>query len=194
MKAQTEIISAAIIVAMALALFSAAYMWGWPILEKKQHEEAIKRAYEIFNPDNPDSIVKAIENVVKFRSTAKAIGTEKGNWNITENSITFSSVFKVSPFPTNKKWVFISGNPKNGGVYQIDEWYGIYGRAIPFSNEFIIEYKIEFLQLNNSYDNKNYTIRISNPQIFSSSSLFFMFDRVENNETHYITFIKVMPA
>ena len=194
MKGQTEIISAALIVAMSLALFSAAYLWGWPILQKKQDEEAVKRAYEVFNPENPDSIVNAIENVIKYQTTSRAIGSEKGAWNITSDSIIYSRIFKVSPFPANGKWVFISGNPKNGGTYYIDEWYAIYGRSTPFSNGFEVQYKIVFLQLNNSYDNHNYTIRIYTPKIFESSSLIFSFHSISSNETHHVTYIEVMPA
>jgi hypothetical protein len=68
MKAQVKIISALLIILIGLALASMAYMWGKPLIEKREHTAIVERVRGTFDQTNPDSLPRRIEAIARARS------------------------------------------------------------------------------------------------------------------------------
>ncbi len=103
-KAISEIISVIMVVFMGIALVSTAYMWGMPMISKKQDTTEIERLYSYFDRSNSNSLVKKIEFIAKNGGEDAFVSGIEGLWVLNEydeveedaNSLEFTTFSKVS--------------------------------------------------------------------------------------------------
>ncbi len=98
LKAQAEIISAILIFTISFSLASAAYLWGVPLINKKQDTAVVERVLGYFDQSNANSLPNLIEDVAN-RGKDKSFTIEtKGGWVLDEagDSLQFTFTSKVS--------------------------------------------------------------------------------------------------
>lgn len=99
-KAQSDIISAVIILIIALGLMSAAYFYGLPLIQKRQDTSLVERSYSYFNQGNTNSLPNVIETIANNGGEKTFDVNVKGIWILNEdkNYIEFTHMSKVSKF------------------------------------------------------------------------------------------------
>ena len=97
-KGISTIISAALIVAIALGLTSTAYIWGAPLIQKRQEASLTERVYSQFSQTNQNSLPKMIEDVANNRGVRTFTINTDGIWvlNEIEDSIEFTFTSKTA--------------------------------------------------------------------------------------------------
>ncbi|MEM5797128.1 MAG: hypothetical protein QW813_00470 [Candidatus Aenigmatarchaeota archaeon] len=102
-KAVSTVIAAALIVAIALGLTSTAYIWGTPLIEKRQEASVTERVYNQFLQTNQNSLPKIIEDVANNRGVRSFTIGANGAWvlNANEDSIEFTFTSKTSNVAAN---------------------------------------------------------------------------------------------
>jgi len=105
-KAQTDIVSAVLIVAIALALVSSAYMWGIPLIEKRQDTALAERVDSSFNQENINSLPNTIEAIANSGGEKEFYIGANGLWMLNEagNYIQFTFITKASKFATDTSY------------------------------------------------------------------------------------------
>ncbi|MFH8120226.1 MAG: hypothetical protein QXS37_05480, partial [Candidatus Aenigmatarchaeota archaeon] len=88
-KAQADIISAVIIVLIALGLTSTALLWGLPLIQKRQDMALISRVNNLFTKDLP----LKIKNVASMGGRETFSVDVEGVWVIDENKNTLTFTF-----------------------------------------------------------------------------------------------------
>jgi len=160
-KAQADIVSAVIIVLLALSLTSSALIWGLPLIQKRQDSVLVARVSNIFNQDLPSKIgyVASVGG-----STTLSLDID-GIWvlNETENSISFTFPSKVSDKGLNQ-WIG-EGCPFTGqtGTVGIDKPSVVCVFVSQTETGFNITYKIGFRELISSDGTKGYKIQLVKP-------------------------------
>jgi hypothetical protein len=163
-KAQADIVSAVIIVVIALGLTSAGYLWGMPLIKKKQDAAIIERAFSYFNPNNVNSLPKTIEYIAN-------VGGEKdfqidldGIWRLNEtetidgtsfSSLQFTFVSKASNVAPNTSYPIsltsgvqcINGTSPKNGTMGLDSPSVVCTQAFLKGDVIEINYKIWFRDL-----------------------------------------------
>jgi hypothetical protein len=172
MKAQADIISSVIIIIIAIGLVSTAYMWGMPLIQKRQDSALVDRAYGFFDRNNFNSLVKKIEYVAKNGGEDTFTLDISGIWilypcpssdglgcscgaaepcNSENNSIQFSFPSRASNIAVNSNWVPInSPNPSYFGTLGIDDVSVVLAKSESAGDGFNITYKLWFRELNES--------------------------------------------
>ena len=102
-KGIATIIAAAMIVAIALGLTSTAYIWGLPLIQKRQEASITEKVYSQFSPTNQNSLPKMIEDVANNRVIRTFTITTDGFWilNAGEDSIEFNFTSKTANVATS---------------------------------------------------------------------------------------------
>lgn len=110
-KGQVDIVSAVIIILIALSLTSSALMWGLPLIQKRQDTAMVTRAHNFFTRE----LLSKIKSVASIGGTEKASLDIKGIWkiNTTKNAISFMFFSKVSDKATGM-WVGEGCDPDKG--------------------------------------------------------------------------------
>ena len=164
-KGISTVVSAALIVAIALGLTSTAYIWGTPLIQKRQEASTTEKIYSQFSQSNQNSLGKMIEDVANNRGIRSfTIGTG-GAWalNPTENSIEFTFTSRTSNIATNTQspvsltpGVQCAGtSPPNSpspstGILGQDSSSVVCVTATAQADLFTIKYKIWFRELNDN--------------------------------------------
>jgi len=101
-KGISTVISAALIVAIALGLTSTAYIWGIPLIQKRQEASLTEKVYSQFSQTNQNSLPKMIEDVANNRGVRTFTIGADGTWVLNENedSIEFTFTSKTSNVAT----------------------------------------------------------------------------------------------
>jgi len=167
-KSQVDIVSAVIIVIISLTLFSVAYLWGWPLIQKRQDSALVERAFKYFDPNNPNSLEKRIQYVANFGGEQTFFIDLDGVWILNEydrespenNSITFTFSSKVSQIAPNFGWIPFSPNIQEIGKIGLDEPSVIFGRADSKGGRYNITFKVWFRELENIDGSKGYKINL----------------------------------
>jgi len=165
-KSQVDIISAIIIVIIALTLFSVAYFWGMPLIQKRQDTALVERAFKYFDPNNPNSIGKKIEYVANFGGEQTFSIDLDGIWilhpcdenSLENNSLLFTFSSKVSNVAPNLGWIPFSPNINEIGKLGLDEPSVIFERADSTGDRYNITFKAWFRELENLDGSKGYKI------------------------------------
>lgn len=201
MKAQTDVISAVIILLIAMGLISAVYMWGIPLIQKSQDNAVVERVYKNFDKNNVNSIERKIEYVANNGGEETFTVDTEGIWylNEQENYIQFFFLKKSTNIAENLGWVPLSSsntNPK--GTIGTDDSYVVYGMANTANDKYNITYKVWFRELWDDSGSKGYKIQLTNagPSQFSTSKSL----RISRGETKpdavdnrlFITEIKIL--
>lgn len=102
-KAISTVVSAALIIAIALGLTSTAYIWGKPLIEKRQEATTTERVFNQLNQNNANSLPKLIEDVANNRGTRSFTIGADGIWKLNEgdDSVEFTFVSKTSNIAAN---------------------------------------------------------------------------------------------
>lgn len=170
-KGISSIIASVIIVTIAVGLTSTAYIWGKPLIEKRQEASITERVYNKFNPSNSNSLGKIIEDVANNRGVRTLNIETDGIWklNADEDSIEFTFASKTTNIAadTENPISLTSGSqcvqnllpphisPPNGTLGQ-DSSSVVCAKSTSLGDVFEITYKIWFRELyNNPFNPKN---------------------------------------
>jgi hypothetical protein len=165
MKAQANIVAAVIIIVLAIALVSAAYTWGVPLIMKRQDWALVDRVRNSFDQNNINSLPSKIEYIATNRGEDTFISETNGIFelNETENSITFSFFSRVSDIAINSGWISLtygSSCPPSDGYVGIDKASVVCARADTHQNGYNITYRIYFRKLFEPAGTKGYKIQL----------------------------------
>ncbi|HKZ45495.1 MAG TPA: hypothetical protein VJ343_02210 [archaeon] len=208
MKAQSDIISSVIIIIIAISLVSTAYMWGMPLIQKRQDTALSDRVGKFFDPNNYNSIIKKIEYIAKNGGEDTFNLDVDGLWtlfscpsadgisecscdvlttgcNTENNSVQFSFFSRVTNIAYDQGWVSLSATNTGGiGTVGIDNTFVVWAKAVKSGEGFQITYKIWFRELDES-PTKGYKIDLVSPSGKSISSGKAI--RISNEGTKYIS-------
>lgn len=156
-KSQVDIVSAILILMIALSLTGTAYVWGYPLIQKRQASATVDRVYSYFNQENSNSLSTVIEYVANNKGEKTFFLDVGGMWqlNETENSLQFTFQSKVSNFALNTIYPISltasascipEPSPKNGTV-GLDKPSVVCVRANRAGDMVTINYKIWFREL-----------------------------------------------
>ncbi|MFH7882430.1 MAG: hypothetical protein QW140_01780 [Candidatus Aenigmatarchaeota archaeon] len=207
-KAQVDIISAIIIVIIALTLFSAAYFWGMPLIQKRQDTALVERAFKYFDPKNPNSIGRRIEYVANFGGEQTFSIDLDGIWILKQfndvseenNSLLFTFSSKISNVAPNFGWVPFSSNIQEIGKLGLDDPSVVFERADSSGGRYDITLRVWFRELESMDGTKGYKINLINDTAGRtvSTSKYIKISRgniistQENGKTLTITEIKIL--
>jgi hypothetical protein len=159
LKGQSDIISAIIIIIIAIGLVGTAYTWGLPLIQKQQDTAMVERVSNYFSNDNVNSIQKKVISVATNGGEETFTEDVSGFWqlvpngtfSVNNNSLSFTFFSRVSNIATGQ-WVPLNGVscPAVSGSVGEDP-YSVCARADSLSNGYNITYKVQFraLQGNN---------------------------------------------
>lgn len=157
MKGVSEIISAVLVVLIAIALISVAYTWGLPLIQKTRGEAISERVHTYFNPDNAASLQRKMIGAISLGGESVFNLDVDGIWvivpydahNPENNSIQFTFFSKVTKVMYGAGWVpvFGGGCDANAGYLGVDNPYITCARADPIADGYNITYKIQFREL-----------------------------------------------
>ena len=153
LKGQTDIISAIIVLVIAVGLVGTAYTWGIPLIQKQQDTALVDRVASYFNSDN--SLQKKIIFVATNGGEITFSEDVAGLWqlipnntvSVDNNSISFSFFARVSNIAIGQ-WVSLNGVPcpaQSGTISE--EPYALCAKADSAPNGFNIIYKVQFRPL-----------------------------------------------
>ncbi|MHA1743418.1 MAG: hypothetical protein ACTSV6_04105 [Candidatus Heimdallarchaeota archaeon] len=153
-KAQTDVISAVIIVIIAIGLVSSAYLWGLPLIQKRQDSALAERVFNSFSQTNENSLSSKIEFIANNGGEDTFFLDVNGLWVLdqAENSISFTFFSRASNIGSSA-WVPLTTGatcPPTSGTVGIDKPSVVCARADALGNGYNITYKIWFRALNES--------------------------------------------
>jgi len=163
-KAQADIISAIIIITIAIGLVSAAYLWGLPLIQKRQDAALVERVANYFNQKNENSLSSKIEYIANSGGEETFNLDVNGLWKLdtTENSISFTFFSRVSNIGS-AAWISLTTGascPPSTGTLGIDKPSVVCARADTLADGYNITYKIWFRQLDESSGARGYKIKL----------------------------------
>jgi FlaG/FlaF family flagellin (archaellin) len=83
-KAISEIISVLLVALITTALIGTVYIWGSPMITKRQHATKVGRVYSYFNEESSNSLVYKIEYVAKHGGRETFYSSTDGVWTLRE--------------------------------------------------------------------------------------------------------------
>ncbi len=162
-KAVSTIVSAELIIAIAMGLTSTAYFWGAPLIQKRQEASSTERVYGQFTQTNLNSLPKLIEDAANNRVSRTFTISTDGIWklNPAEDSIEFSFTSKTSNIATGTQnpISITSGVQCTGqsdspspsvGVLGSDSASVVCTKAVSGDGFFTITYKVWFRELDDN--------------------------------------------
>ncbi len=178
-KAQADVITAVIIILLAAALTSSAYLWGMPLVQKRQEVAMVEKASSYFDRENSNSLVKKIEYIAKNGGEDTFTSEVNGIWEfypydfqgLQNNSIEFMFRSKATNIAPDMGWIpFKTSSISSPGFVGIDEQSVVLAKAEASKDAFEIRYRIWFRNLI-STDGKIYEIRLvpRNPSLPNAS-------------------------
>jgi len=154
MKGVSEIVSAVLVVLIAIALVAIAYTWGLPLIQKMQSRSATERVAGYFDPNNANSLQRKITNVASRGGEDVFSIDVDGIWMMSTNSIQFTFFSKATNIGTGG-WVPISADncssPLNP-AYLGSNSFVTCARADPIADGYNITYQVWFRELIDSSD------------------------------------------
>jgi hypothetical protein len=153
-KAQTEIVSIILIVAIALGLTASVYTWGLPLIQKRQDTSKMNSVSGFFDQNNINSLPTEIELVANNGGEKTLTFDVDGVWNLseTENSISFFTHSLISNIciagsGSCPDWVSLTPGatcPPTYGIIGVDKSSVVCANVVPLGNGFGITYKVYF--------------------------------------------------
>lgn len=166
LKAQADIISAVIIIIIAIGLTGTAYTWGIPLIQKRQHEALADRVYNSFDQNKVNSLPSKIEFVARTSGAEETFTLDvDGVWILSpsENSIQFTFLSKASKVAVGQ-WSSLTPGatcPPSNGTLGKDKSSVVCARADITHDIYNITYKIYFRTLfEETNANKGYKINL----------------------------------
>ena len=156
-KSQVDIISAMLILLIALSLTGTAYLWGYPLIQKRQASATVDRVYSYFSQDNSNSLPSVIEYVANNKGEKTFSLDIDGTWHLNEaeDSIQFSFLSKASniavdtlnPISLTPGVSCAPGPSPNIGRLGLDKASVVCARASSYVGMINISYKVWFREL-----------------------------------------------
>jgi hypothetical protein len=182
-KTQADIISAVIIVLIALGLTSSALMWGLPLIQKREDSAMVSRVSNLFFQELPSKI-KHVANVGGSEVFSSAAN---GVWVLDEskNTLTFTFFSKVSDKATGM-WIGPNCdsngvNTNNPGRLGIDEPCTVCVRSDVLGTGYNITYQLGCRKLEG--ETKDYKIQLKSTGLTSSTVKTIRISRKIVNQT-----------
>lgn len=153
-KGQADILSMSIILAISISLFSVAYIWGVPLIQKYQSRATVTRVSSYFDQNNANSLPSEIEYVANNGGEKTFISAVDGLWQINEDddSIAFSFFSKVTNIASGDWRALTYGTgttcPPSYGLVGPDRVSVVCAKADAAGNGYNVTYKIWFRELN----------------------------------------------
>jgi hypothetical protein len=211
-KAQGDIISAVIILIIAMGLVGAAYSWGIPLIQKRQDTAIVNRVLNYFDQNNVNSLPSMIEYAANHGGEQTFSIDADGVWTLTpydeatpfNNSITFSFFSKVSNFATGlapDEWISLTSGANcsaSRGTVGTHKASTVCARADSVANGYNITYKVLFRELYESSGAKGYKINLvkheSSPKTSTGRSMRISLQDVKYSEQSNLieTTIKIL--
>jgi len=171
-KAQGDIISAVIIIIIAMGLVGAAYSWGLPLIQKRQDTAIVNRVLNYFDQNNINSLPSLIERVANIGDKETFSLDVNGVWILKEyteassfnNSLTFSFSSKVSNLATGQ-WISLTTGascPPSNATLGVHKSSVVCARADSTAGGYNITYMVLFRELDDSSGTKGYKIDLQN--------------------------------
>lgn len=171
-KAQVDIISAVIIIALAIGLTATAYSWGIPLIQKRQSESLANTVHNSFDQDKVNSLPSKIEFVAKSSGAEETFSLDvDGIWILypasstvlENNSIQFTFLSKTSKVVVGAWTPLTPGAtcPPSNGTLGLDKSSVVCARADIMRDIYNITYRIYYRELYESSDlTKGYKINL----------------------------------
>jgi len=168
LKAQSEVVSAVLLIGISLAAITVAYLWGLPLIEKGQSASKIANAgsnmqlidaaiSDIVQNGGQKSIelnldgtleVSSQENFITYRLTTKKAGVATTEWTPMNEDDTFSIAFT----PQNQ----------TTAIYGVDKSGVILAKATALGgNEYVTEYRLVYRELDDASTNEGQLVVLS---------------------------------
>jgi len=171
-KAQSDIISAVIIVVIAMGLAGAAYSWGLPLIQKRQDTAIVNRVLNYFDHNNVNSLPSKIEYVANHGGEETFSLDVDGIWILKpddetsefNNSLTFTFFSKVSNLATGQ-WVPLTAGatcPPSKGTLGVHKSSVVCARADAVATGYNITYMVLFREIDESAGTRGYKINLKN--------------------------------
>lgn len=208
MKGVSEIISAVLVVLISIALFSAAYTWGLPLIEKTQAQSILNRVRDGFDPDKSGSLQNVIYSINSNGGEQTFTAPTDGLWQLfpydypgpENNSIQFSFFSKATDVAAGVGWVPLK--PKGScvptsGIVGEDISSIVCERADRVGDGFNITYRIWYRRLNGTVSDQ--IIHLEKVGLTSSTSKTIRISRgdikeVDGPKPLTVTEIKILLA
>ncbi|MFH8086509.1 MAG: hypothetical protein QW609_01645 [Candidatus Aenigmatarchaeota archaeon] len=167
LKAQTDVITVVIIFLLAVALSTSAYLWGMPLIQKRQEISNLEKVASYFDRENSNSLVKKIESVARNGGEETFTSEVNGLWTLypydyagpQNNSIEFVFWSKQTNIAPDIGWIpFKTSSTISPGYLGIDEASVVLAKADSSTQGFTITYRIWFRNL--ADEEKTYQIRL----------------------------------
>lgn len=182
-KAQADVITAVIIILLAAALTTSAYLWGMPLVQKRQEVAMVEKVASYFDRENSNSLVKKIEYVAKNGGEETFTSEVNGIWELypydfsgfQNNSIEFMFRSKATNIAPDMGWIpFKTSSISSPGYAGIDEASVVLAKAESSGDAFLLRYRIWLRSL--IADGKTYEIRLyprnpSNPNASTANTI-----------------------
>ena len=97
-KGISTVVSAVLIVVIVLGLSGTAYIWGTPLIQKRQEASVTENVFTLFSQTNQNSLPKMIEDVANNKGVKTFKINTDGIWKLNQNedSIEFTFTSKTS--------------------------------------------------------------------------------------------------
>jgi len=179
-KAQGDIISAVIIIIIAMGLVGAAYSWGLPLIQKRQDTAIVNRVLNYFDQNSVNSLPSKIESIANSGGEETFSLDVSGVWILKldtdttpyNNSITFGFYSKVSNFATGN-WISLTTGadcPPSKGTVGIHKASVVCARADSIGTGYNITYTVFFRELDKSSGTEGYKINLQSANPTTAST------------------------
>jgi len=161
-KGISEILSVILIMFVTISLVGTAFMYGMPLITKRQDTSSVDRIYDNFDSENANSIVRKIEFVSKNGGQETFTSSVDGGYELSSGYLQFTSFSKVSNIAVSAAgsdigWVALTTGgscPPSNGIVGINSPYVVCAKAEPFSDGFNVIYRIMLRDLYDSTETK----------------------------------------
>lgn len=154
-KAQVPLISAVLIVTIALAIFGIGYQYLKPLMEKKEDTRRVEMVKQAFDQIDPSSLPSKIESISKLGGEESFTLNVKGLWTLNEsqNYIQFSFLSKVTNLDEEAGWISLtagvacSDDPPPSGTVGIDRISVVCAKAERAGGRYQLTYRLWYRNL-----------------------------------------------
>jgi len=188
MKAQTQVISIIIIVAIALGAMALVLPWTYGMIQKKKDMKSLDDVYYFFQ-DLDETIIDVANNggeeTLRLDVTGKFTVYPESLNSPFNNSITFDFMSKVSNIAEGD-WIPLNTPNMNAtATLGVDTPSVIFGRATRIGDQISIRYRIWFRELHD-FSGKGYKIVLNTTDnnVKTSTSGFIRVQRLGSKETY----------
>ena len=184
-KAQADIVSAVLIVMIAIGLTATAFAWGLPLIQKRQDTVVLERVSSYFDQGNANSLPSRIEFVANNGGDQTFALDTNGFWllracptgeisscnpqpgtDVTKenNSIEFTFFSKVSKIAAGAGYVSLtpgSSCPPSSGIVGKDKSSVVCAKSVSRHDGFEITYRIWFRQVSDAASDRGFKIDLT---------------------------------